>query len=260
MADRHAVVTGASSGIGFELAKQFGEHGYDLIVVAENDSIHDAAGELSATGARVRAVEADLSTYDGVERLAAAIGGAPDVVALNAGVGVGGPFVGTDLERELAMIDLNAKSVVHLTKRVLPLMLERGEGRLLYTASIASTMPSPFEAVYGATKAFVLMFAEAIRNEVRDTGITVTAFMPGPTATAFFERADMSDTKAGQRESQDDAALVARQAFEAMIDGKDAVVTGSLSTRLQGRMNELLPEKLKAAAHRRLSEPGSGDD
>jgi len=253
-----AVVTGASSGIGFELARIFGEEGYDLVVCAEQGII-DAATELSRTGVRVRPVQADLSTYDGVEQLVAAVEGTPDAVVLNAGVGVGGPFAETDLERELAMIDLNAKHVVHLTKRLLPRMLERGEGRLLYTASIASTMPAPFEAVYGATKAFVLMFAEGIRNELNDSGITVTAFMPGPTATNFFARADMLDTKAGQEKHQDDPKVVARQAFDAMVAGDDAVVTGSFFTRMQGRLNELLPETVKAAAHRRLSEPGSAD-
>jgi uncharacterized protein len=254
-----AVVTGASSGIGFELAKQFGSNGFDLVVVAEDDGIEDAATELSATGARVRAVRADLATHAGVEQLVGTLDATPDVVALNAGIGVGGPFIETDLERELQLIDLNVKSVVHLTKRVLPRMVMRGEGRLLYTASIASTMPAPYEAVYGASKAFVLMFAEAIRNEVKDAGITVTAFMPGPTATNFFARAGMLDTKAGQRENQDDPAEVAQQGFEAVMAGKDAVVTGSFSTRMQGRMNELLPETVKAAAHARLSEPGSGE-
>jgi uncharacterized protein len=253
-----AVVTGASSGIGLELARVLAQNDYDLLIAAEDAAIEEAATTLRAEGADVEAVRADLSTHDGVERLVAAIDRDPDVVALNAGVGVGGPFAETDLDRELAMIDLNVKSVVHLTKRLLPRMLARGEGRLLYTASIASTMPAPFELVYGGTKAFVLMFAEGLRNELKDTGVVVTAFMPGPTATEFFARADMLDTKAGQRESQDDPADVARQAFEALQAGKDAAVVGSLSTRMQGRMNEVMPETAKAAAHRRLSEPGSG--
>jgi uncharacterized protein len=252
-----AVVTGASSGIGLELARVLARNDYDLLIAAEDAGIEEAATTLRAEGADVEAVRADLSTYDGVERLAAAIERDPDVVALNAGVGVGGPFAETDLERELAMIDLNVKSVVHLTKRVLPRMLARGEGKLLYTASIASTMPAPFELVYGGTKAFVLMFAEGLRNELKDTEIVVTAFMPGPAATDFFARADMLDTKAGQRENQDDPADVARQAFEALQAGKDAAVVGSLSMRIQGRMNEVMPETAKAAAHRRLSEPGS---
>jgi short-subunit dehydrogenase len=255
-----AVVTGASSGIGLELARVLAQEGHDLLIAAEDAGIEEAATTLRAEGADVQAVQVDLSTYDGVERLVAAIDRDPDVVALNAGVGVGGPFAETDLERELAMIDHNAKSTVHLTKRVLPRLLARGEGRLLFTASIASTMPAPFEAVYGATKAFVLMFAEGLRNELKDTEIVVTAFMPGPTATEFFARADMLDTKAGQRESQDDPALVARQAFEALQAGKDAAVVGSFSMRMQGRLNEVLPETAKAAAHRRLSEPGSADE
>jgi short-subunit dehydrogenase len=255
-----AVVTGASSGIGLELARVLAQNDHDLLIVAEDDGIEEAAATLRAEGADVQTLQADLSTYDGVEQLVAAIDRDPDVVALNAGVGVGGPFAETDLDRELSMVDLNVKSTIHLTKRVLPRMLARNEGRLLYTASIASTMPSPFELVYGATKAFVLMFSEGLRNELKDTEIVVTAFMPGPTATEFFERAGLTDTKAGQPENQDDPALVARQAYDALQAGKDAVVTGSFSTRLQGRMNEVMPEALKAAAHRRLSEPGSADE
>jgi uncharacterized protein len=259
MAEQFAVVTGASSGIGLELAKQFAQHGFDLVVVAEDDGIADAAAALRGYGIEARPVQADLATYDGVERLVAAIDRPLDAVALNAGVGIGGAFHETALEDDFRVIDLNVKSVVHLTKRVLPRMIERGEGRLLYTASIASNMPAPFQSVYGASKAFVLSFAEAVRNEVKEHGVTVTAFLPGPTETEFFERAEMMDTKVGTQ-SKDDAAVVAEQGFEAMMKGKDAVIAGSLATRLQGRVNELLPEKVKAAMHRRLTEPGSGDD
>jgi short-subunit dehydrogenase len=257
MADRFAVVTGASSGIGLELAKQFAEHGFDVLVAAEDAGISDAASALRGYGVEARAVQVDLARYEGVEELAAHIDRPIDAIALNAGVGVGGDFRETDLDAELRLIRLNVDSVVHLTKRVLPSMTARGEGRLLYTASIASTMPAPFEAVYGASKAFVLSFAEAIRNEVKDTGVTVTALMPGPTETEFFARADMLDTKVGADDSKDDPALVARQGFEALMKGDDAVVAGTLSTRLQGRINELLPETVKAAMHRRMSEPGS---
>jgi short-subunit dehydrogenase len=255
-----AVVTGASSGIGLELARVLAQNGYDLLVVAENDAIEEAATTLRAEGADVVAVQSDLSTYDGVVRLVKAIDRDVDVVALNAGVGVSGPFAENDLDREFEIVDLNVKSTIHLTKRVLPRMVARGEGRLLFTASVAATQPSPFDAVYGASKAFVLMFAEAIRNELEDSGVTVTAFMPGPTATNFFARADMEDTKAGRRESQDDPADVAQQAFEAMKAGKDAAVVGSFKNRMQGRLNEVLPETTKAAAHRRLAEPGSGEE
>ena len=174
-------------------------------------------------------------------------------------MGVGGAFTrGTDLQAELNLINLNVVAPVHLAKRVAPQMVERGQGRLLFTSSIAATMPAPFEAVYGASKAFVLSFAEALRNELRDTGVSVTALMPGPTETNFFHRAGMDDTKAGA-DKKDDPAEVAGQGFEALMAGKDSVVAGSLKSKVMGAANEVLPETAKAAAHRRLAEPGSAD-
>jgi uncharacterized protein len=139
-------------------------------------------------------------------------------------------------------------------------MVDRGEGRLLFTSSIASTMPGSFQAVYNASKSFVQSFALAIRNELEDTGVTVTSLMPGPTETEFFERADMLDTKVGASDSKDDPADVARDGFEAMMEGKERVVSASLSTKLQGRGSRLLPDSAKAAMHRRMAEPGSGED
>jgi short-subunit dehydrogenase len=191
-----AVVTGASSGIGHELARQFAEHGFDLLVAAEDDGIASAADSLRALGPPVESVQADLGTYEGVEQLVARIrslGRPVDAIALNAGVGVGGPFLETDLQKEVELINLNVTSVVHLAKRVLPDMVARGEGRVLFTSSIAAEMPGPFEAVYAASKAFELSFAEAIRNELKDTGVTITALQPGPTDTNFFRRADMEE-------------------------------------------------------------------
>ncbi len=176
-----AVVTGASSGIGYELAKQFANNGFDLLIAAEDGAIATSARELEALGASVRSIQADLSTEDGVEKLYADIlasGRDLDAIAINAGVGVGGDFRDTDLDAELRMIDLNCRSTVQLAKRVVPQMSERGSGRILFTSSIAALMPAPFEAVYGATKAFVQSFSEALRNELKDTGVTVTALMP----------------------------------------------------------------------------------
>ena len=157
--------------------------------------------ELRALGARVSAVRADLATYDGVETLWNAIkaeGRPLDAIAINAGVGVGGAFAENELQRELDLINLNVVSVVHLAKRVVQDMMERNEGRILFTASIAAEVPGPFEAVYAASKAFVLSFAEALRNELKDTHITVTALQPGATETNFFHRAGMDDTKVGR--------------------------------------------------------------
>jgi short-subunit dehydrogenase len=253
-----AVVTGASSGIGLELARQFADHGFDLIVAAEDDGIGAAARQL---GTSAEAVQADLATPQGVAQLYARIqaAGRPvDAIALNAGIGAGGAFAtDTDLEQELRLIDLNVRSTVHLAKLVVRDMVARGEGRMLFTSSIASTMPGSFQAVYNASKSFVQSFALALRNELKDTGVTVTALMPGPTDTEFFARADMLDTKVGASDSKDDPADVARDGFEALMKGDERVVSASLSTKLQGRGSRFLPDSAKAEMHRRMAEPGS---
>ena len=256
-----AVVTGASSGIGYELAKQFAENGFDLLIVSQTQRITDAARSLEGLGANVESVEADLASYEGVETLYGTIrsSGRPvDAIAINAGVGVGGDFADTDLESELNLIRLNVISPVHLTKRVVKDMLEQGHGRILFTSSIAGTMPAPFEAVYGASKAFLSSFAQAIRNELKDTGVTVTALMPGATETDFFHRAGLDDTKLGVSE-KDDPAEVARDGFEALMAGKDHVVAGSFKNKLQAAAGHLMPDPAVAQMHRKQSEPGSAN-
>lgn len=255
-----AVVTGASSGIGYELAKQFAQNGFDLLVTAEDAGIAEAAQAFEAWGANVRTVQVDLSSYEGVEKLYSAIkayGRPVDAVALNAGVGVHGPFSETDLMDELNLINLNVVSVVHLSKRLIKDMITAGHGRILYTASIASTMPAPFMAVYAASKAFVLSFSEALRSELKDSGITVTALMPGPTDTEFFERADMMDTKAAEESKKTTAAEVAQEGFEALMAGSDHIIAGNMKTKIQGAMAKIIPEAKKAEQHRKMTEPGS---
>ncbi|MGI0489417.1 SDR family NAD(P)-dependent oxidoreductase [Pantanalinema rosaneae CENA516] len=255
-----AVVTGASNGIGYELAKQFAQNGFDLLVTATGASIDEAATAFNQLGANVNTVQADLATYDGVEKLYSsiqAVGRPVDAIAINAGVGVGGEFAhGTDLQAELNLINLNVVSSVHLAKRVVKDMVDRGQGRILFTSSIAALMPGPFEAVYAASKAFIHSFAEAIRNELKDTGVTVTSLMPGPTDTNFFHRAGMDNTKAGAGK-KDDPAEVAKQGFAALMAGKDAVIAGSPMTKLQGNVSKVLPDTIKAEQHRQLTEPGS---
>ncbi len=253
-----AVVTGASSGIGLELARQFVDNGFDLIVNAENPGIHKAAEELRRTGADVRAVEADLTSYEGVEQLYSAISssGRPiAAAALNAGIGHGGPFVDNELDAEMKVIDLNVKSTVHLAKRLLRDMVARNEGRMLITSSIASTMPGTFQAVYNASKSFLQSFAEALQSELKDSEVTVTSLMPGPTETEFFERGDLMDTPVGQSSAKDDPADVAKKGFQAMMKGKDKIVAESLTTKMQVAANAVLPDKAKAAAHRLMAKP-----
>jgi short-subunit dehydrogenase len=255
-----AVVTGASSGIGYELAKQFAEHGYDLVIAAEDPGIARAAQDFQALGATVEPVQADLATWDGVEQVwnTACTGGRhPDAVAINAGIGSGGEFTETDLRTEIKLVQLNCESVVHLAKLASRDMRSRGAGRILITSSIASTAPGPYETVYAASKAFDQSFAEALRYELKDTGVTVTALMPGPTDTNFFERADMTDTKIGQS-NKDDPADVAKDGFEALMAGKDKVVAGSTKNKMQAAAGRITPDSAKAAMHGKMSEPGSG--
>jgi short-subunit dehydrogenase len=258
---RLAVVTGASSGIGLELAKQFAAHDYDLIVAAEDADIEVVGEGLRGAGVDAEAVRVDLTTDAGVDELCQRIeaAGQPlDAIALNAGIGAGGAFATeTALEDEMRLIDLNVRSTVRLAKYVLPGMVARGDGRVLFTSSIASTMPGAFQAVYNASKSFVQSFALALREELAGSGVTITSLMPGPTATEFFERAEMLDTKVGSGK-KDDPRDVARDGFEALMRGEERVVSASLSTRAQGRGSRLLPDRVKAKLHRRMAEPGSG--
>jgi len=255
-----AVVTGASSGIGFELAKVFAREGYDLLVTAEDGELEPVCRELNQMTASVEGARADLATPEGVERLYERIqaGARPvDALALNAGIGAGGAFATeTELADELKLIDLNVRGTVHLCKLVVADMVERDAGRILFTSSIAATMPGPFQAVYNASKSFVQSFALAIRNELKDTGITVTALMPGATETEFFERAEMEDTEVGAGE-KDDPADVARQGFDALMAGKEKVVAGAFKNKVQVAAGRVIPDSAKAEKHREMAEPGS---
>ncbi|MGW0249710.1 SDR family NAD(P)-dependent oxidoreductase [Nocardia goodfellowii] len=251
-----ALVTGASRGIGFELAKQFVERNYDVIVAAEDEAIVGAAEDLRR-GTSVVPVQADLRTTEGVERLyeeATADNRGLDAVALNAGVGRGGRFVETELADELDIVALNVRSTVHLAKLVARDMAQRKTGKLLFTASIAATMPGPDQAVYNASKSFVHSFAEALREELRDNGITVTSLLPGPTDTDFFRRAKMLGTRVG-RGPKEDPAEVARQGIEALLSDKQQVFAASLVTKAMGVLNAVTPDTIKAKANRFISAP-----
>jgi short-subunit dehydrogenase len=212
-----ALVTGASSGIGHELAKQFAQHGYDLVVAAEDDAIRDVPDKLSRWSSTVEPIEVDLRTAEGVEHLyQSAIEGdrVLAAAALNAGIGRGEMFLKSELADDLSIVDLNVRSTVHLAKLVLRDMANRDSGKVLFTSSIASQMPGSYQPVYNASKSFVQSFAEALQDELRDTSITVTALMPGPTDTNFFGRAKMVESLMGKGR-KDDPAKLARQGFEA---------------------------------------------
>jgi short-subunit dehydrogenase len=257
-----AVVTGASSGIGYALAGQFAKNGFDVVIAAEDAELRDAARSLSELGTSVIPVQCDLATREGVQQLYDTIrttGRPVDSLAVNAGVGVGGAFAETDLNAELNLIALNVTSAVHLTKLVLPDMVARGHGRVLFTSSIAASAPGPFHATYAASKAFLHSLSESIRNELKDTGVTVTALMPGPTDTEFFERAGMQDTRVGSTSHKDDPEDVAKQGFDALMSGEHHVVAASLRNKAMVASGRMMPEPAKAQMQRQLTEPGHGD-
>jgi uncharacterized protein len=252
-----ALITGASSGIGFELARQFAQHGYDLVVAAEDDGIHDVPVRLSEYSADIQPVQVDLRDAEGVEHLyQSAVDGdrVLAAAALNAGVGRGDMFIKSDLADDLSVVDLNVRSTVHLAKLVLRDMANRDTGKVLFTSSVASMMPGSYQSTYNASKSFIQSFAEALRDELRDTGITITALMPGPTETNFFHRADLDDTPVGKM-PKDDPAQVARQGFEALMRGDQKVVGGSVSSKVMGTVSRVLPDTVKAVGSRLISLP-----
>lgn len=253
-----AVVTGASSGIGLELARFAAGKGYDLVLCADEPEVHRAADELR-TSVEVEAIEADLATLDGVDRLVALVEGLGrpvDALLANAGRGLGGAFLDQDFTDIRRVIDTNVTGTVYLLQRLGREMRARGQGRILIVGSIAGFLPGSFQAVYNGTKAFLDNFSFALRNELQDIGVTVTCLMPGATDTEFFARADMLDTKVGQG-SKDDPADVARIGFEAMLRGDGDIVAG-WKNKLTTAMASVTPSGMLAERHRKMAEPGSG--
>lgn len=252
-----ALVTGASSGIGLELARECARHGFDLVVAAEDELIYEAADRLRVHGSAVHAVRTDLATLDGVELLVREVRARSRPVStavLNAGIGRAGAFLETDPEDLAKVIDVNVSSTVHLARRLLPDMAGRGEGRVLITSSVAAEVPGPYNAVYNASKAFLLSFARALHEELRDTGVTVTALLPGATDTRFFVRAGMLDTRIG-RSKKDDPALVARQAYRALMGGRPRKTAGSWRTRAEELLTRVLPVDATTALHSYRARP-----
>jgi short-subunit dehydrogenase len=252
-----AIVTGASSGIGYELAKCCAEQEFDLLIAADQPSINNAAQDFRALGAAVEAIEADLATLEGVDKLYAATKGKPvEALLANAGHGLEHAFLDQDFNTVRHIIDTNITGTMYLIQKVGKDMRARNQGRILITGSVAGFMPGSFQAVYSGTKAFLNSFSFALRNELKDTNITVTCLMPGATETEFFARADMLDTKVGQEE-KDDPADVAKTGFEAMMKGEGDVVTG-WQNKLQTTLANVTPSEMLAERHRKIAEPESG--
>jgi len=253
-----AVVTGASTGIGRELAKVCARNGFDLVVAADEPEIQAAAREFQGLGAGTVAVEVDLATLEGVDRLYDAIGGRPvEALLANAGRGLGHAFLDQDFAQVRHVIDTNVTGTIYLIQKVGRDMRRHGKGRILIVGSIAGFMPGTYQAVYNATKAFLDSFSFALRHEVKDQGLTVTCLMPGATETEFFERADMLDTKVGTSK-KDDPAMVAETGFKAMMRGDGDVVSG-WHNKLQTAIASVTPAGLLAEQHRKMAEPGSGN-
>jgi len=257
-ANQLAVITGASTGIGYELAACCADHGFDLVIAADESAIHDAARKLAVHDVDVLAVEADLATPAGVKKLYDAItqtGRPVDVLLANAGRGLGRAFLDQDFDQINHVIQTNVTGTICLIHMIGNDMQHRSSGRILITGSIAGFMPGSFQAVYNGTKAFLDSFAIALREELSDSGITVTCLEPGATETEFFRRADMMDTKVGT-DKKDNAADVAAAGFKAMMDGESDVVTG-LKNKVMSSVANVLPAELLAKQHRKMAEPGT---
>lgn len=261
MAEKLAAVTGASSGIGYNLAKVFAENGFDLVIGSAGERLERAEQDFRALGAQVTAVQADLATYEGCEEFWRAVestGRRLDAIAINAGVGVGGLFYETELEKEINLVRLNVESTVHIAKHAVKKMMGQGEGRILITSSIAGEMVAPREAVYGASKAFDLSFGKSLRAELETIGspVTVTVLQPGPTDTDFFHRADMDNTKAGtEGKKESEPYDVAKEGFEALMKGEKHVYSASWKTKMEGATANLQPDALQAAMHNKQAKP-----
>jgi short-subunit dehydrogenase len=258
MADKFAIVTGASTGIGFELAHLAAKNGYDVLIVANEPLIESAGADLHQYGVEVNSVEADLSTFDGVDRLlAAANGRRVDVLCANAGHGLGHGFLDQAPADWRHVIDTNITGTLYLLQKVLKEMVARNEGKVLITGSIAGFIPGAFQAVYNGSKAFVDSFADAIRNELKESdGVTITTLMPGPVETEFFHTGGMDDTSVGASDSKSDPADVAKDGWDALMAGHAHIVSG-WKNKIQAAVAHVTPAAVLAEQHRKMAEPGS---
>jgi short-subunit dehydrogenase len=250
---KFAVITGASSGIGLELAKLAAADGYDLLLAADR-SLDAALEALAQSGVEVVSLEADLATEAGVRKLLGLAGDRPvDVLVANAGHGLGHAFLDQEPSDWRHVIDSNVTGTLMVLQPIVRRMVARGAGRVLLTGSIAGHIAGSFQAVYNGTKAFIDNFSDALGNELKDTGVSVTCLKPGPTDTAFFERAEMLDTVVGQSK-KDDPAAVARTGWDALLKGERSVVHG-LRNKLQVAGAKVLGGGVAAELHRKQAEP-----
>jgi short-subunit dehydrogenase len=251
-----AMVTGASTGIGYELAICCAKEGFDLLVVADEPEINQAAEQFRNYGVEVEAVEADLATLDGVDKFYdAARGRQIDALLANAGHGLGGAFLDQDFRDVQHVVDTNITGTIYLIQKVGRDMRQHNGGRILITGSIAGFTPGTYNAVYNGTKAFIDSFSFALRSELKDTGVTVTCLMPGATETEFFERAGMENTELGQSK-KDDPVDVAKVGFEAMMKGEGDVVSG-FKNKVMSTVANITPSGVLAEQHKKKAKPAS---
>jgi short-subunit dehydrogenase len=260
MANKFAIITGASTGIGFELATLAAKDGYDILVVADEPLINAAAEDFKQFGTAVESVEADLSSFEGVDQLLAVAGGRQiDLLCANAGRGLGKAFLDQDVAEWRKVVDTNVVGTSYLLQKVLPAMVARNDGKVLVTGSIAGYIPGAFQAVYNGTKAFVDSFVAALQNEIKDAdGVTLTNLMPGPVETEFFDRAHMMDTSVGTDPKKSDPADVAKDGWDALMAGKAAVVSG-WKNKIQSAVANVTPNAVLAEQHRKMAEPGTAE-
>lgn len=261
MADngKYVLVTGGTSGIGYELAKRFAREGYNLVIVARGEEgLEKTATEIREQfGVAVETISKDLfdpgqafELYDDLRARNITI----NVLVNNAAQGEYGEFTETDIRKELDIIHLNISSVVVLTKLFLREMVERNDGKILNVSSIAGKLPGPLQSVYHGTKAFVHSFSEAIRDEVKDTGVTVTSLLPGATDTDFFRKAHMEESKIVQEGKLDDPAKVADDGYRALMAGKHKVISG-MKNKAQVAMSNIMPDDVVASNLHKQQEP-----
>lgn len=262
MTEALALVTGGSAGIGFELAKLLANDGYDLIITGSSSRVNRAAEDLRKLGVDVTPVQSDLATQEGTNAVIDAVansGRALSVAIFNAGIAIGGDFVDIPLDRHLQLIALNVLSPVRMAHALIPGMIANGGGKILLVSSLSATTPTPYESVYGPSKAFLTSFGHSIREELSGSGVQITILHPGATATDFHDRAGMGTTAFGDNSWKNDPAQIALQGYTALMEGVTSLIGGDESTQAAGKAHKLMSEEEKARRHAEMSRPQSLD-